>query len=146
MHVTSPYDVQIGAPLKALITIQNTGKSPAINVQSSAIAQWIPPGKIPNFLYGGVEITGKATIGPGGESLIELHPTKDPKGETGYLVQKDFEAILKKSIVLFVHGHISYDDIFGKSHWTDYCYELDVRGTGEYYWNPCLEHNEMDKN
>jgi hypothetical protein len=145
-HVTSPGGVSVGTPLKVVITFKNTASVPARNVQVATIVEWLRDGNEPNFSYDGVRITGSATVGPSGDFLQHLYPTKDSKGEIGYLVEKDFNEIVSRSVVLFVHGHVSYEDHSGKPHWTDFCYWLSARATGEHGWNACSKHNDIDAN
>ncbi len=120
-HVTSPDDVHIGIPLKVSLTFQNVGGTPATNVQAATIVEWLPPATLPSFSYKNVQLTSSATVGPQVEFRSNLYPTKDANGNIGYLVQKDLDAIISKSIVLFTHGHVTYEDTTGRSHWTDFC-------------------------
>lgn len=144
-HVTSPGGIEAGVPLRVVVTIENASAVPARNVRAASIAEWLPPNAHPAFSYEKVRITGNAVIGAGKDFLVYLYPIKDATGEIGYLTTEDLNKIISKSLVLFVHGHVSYEDDSGKSHWTNFCYSLSVRRTGEYYWNACSQHNDIDK-
>jgi len=116
-----------------------------MNVESKVRADALPMGTNPNFSYENIKATGTGLVGPSVEFLGVLNPVRTAAGLPGYLVQADYDAIfVGKTKVIFTHGRVTYSDIFGREHWTDFCFRLDI--TSAISWNACEEHNEIDKN
>jgi len=58
------------------------------------------------------------------------------------LPQDDFDAFESGTTKLFIHGRFSYEDVFGKPHWTEYCFVLQSSLTA---FGGCEVHNDADR-
>jgi hypothetical protein len=109
--------------LDVALTIQNVGRSPAMNVShEDFFYDTVPGGPGPPTFFRICTATGcsgfsEENIGPNVGRRITL--TKD--------VSEDELGKLKTGAISFlVHGSIRYKDIFGESRATNYCYQTQV--------------------
>ncbi|MGA2871365.1 MAG: hypothetical protein ABSF34_19660 [Verrucomicrobiota bacterium] len=132
-------------PAKAVVrlTPHNFGQTPAyraINWTGMGVA----PHPLPkNFPYQ----TQKSPIGP---NPITIHPGNfDIAGvvlpATEPLAQWDFDRIGDgKNWRLYAWGTITYDDAFGKSHFTNFCIGFYSVTAQQAQREPCIDHNDSD--
>jgi hypothetical protein len=143
-HVTST-EIDLGKPMGIIITYRNTGRTPALHIETRVRADALAPGQLPRFIYDDIQPTGTGVMGPNVEFLGLLNPIKTPSGLPGYLVESDYDAMfVLRTKVVYTHGLIKYSDIFGREHWTRFCFRLDI--VPAISWNACEENNEMDNN
>jgi hypothetical protein len=69
---------------------------------------------------------------------IELRKQAPPHEIT----QSDLDGIRDGNLTIFVHGKMTYDDIFGCAHWTSFCTRLKPDLTYASYG----KHNDTDQN
>ncbi len=106
---------------KCAYTLINHGKTPAILTNVRGIAWW---GEVNNFPAAIVTTKddwipkGGAVIGSGKEMTFNI---KRPMDKTEY------ENIKGANLKLLCHGLITYEDIFGDSHKTGFCWEYQNR-------------------
>lgn len=130
-------EAEVGKPLLITVKFKNTGRTPAKNIISAAIAEPIPKTGVPNFTKE-ESITRESTaiVPPQGEFTIILSVT--PKGP---LDNDGFRSITSGETCVYDHGIINYNDIFNKKHWLTYCYVLSPDGKTYTIYK---EHNDMD--
>jgi hypothetical protein len=98
-----------------VIVFRNTGRSAALNFHVSGAVESGTGEQAPE-----VQMPGTGLIAPEGE----------------------FKSCLGDSRTAGVHGRITYDDVFGTSHWTTFCY----RKSKENLFAACDTGNDMDRN
>lgn len=114
------------------VPFRNTGHTPALHTHAwinstgdySRIPERDPVGNsenVPNFVVGPNDTGNTSTFD---------NPLSDSD------VQK-----IAAGARLYIYGTIAYDDVFGKSHWTQFCVYpgTDLKGFG-----PCAKHNTTD--
>jgi hypothetical protein len=143
--VTSPNGIAIGEAPGVIVRYVNKGQSPALRVESRARADVLPAGIKPMFSYQDIEPGGAVVLGPEGEAIVALNPSRTPDGRSGFLQKNDFDALSAGAKVFFVHGRITYNDTAGCEHWTDFCYRLVLGGNLDVQWNAYVDHNAIDK-
>ena len=126
----------------------NTGKTPAKNVHGNIVVGVFKKGEALDFTYspGHANYAVRAgTIFPNGKIVESFEAIQHGQEHAEPIV---FTTALKdelwnaKSFVV-VHGRISYNDIFGKEHWTTYCrYVLHPELISE----ECTRYNDTDDN
>lgn len=149
---TSPSD-----PMSVPAQFLNIGKTPAINVSGLAQLNLVPTGREPalpekwlggNLPPGGVETLKtmaffQAPIFPGMHSQFEI--TRDYSGEKPLpLTADEARALNAKTLYAVVFGRVFYTDIFGVTHWTQFCSAVGV-GFSVSPKN-CVEYGDVDKN
>lgn len=104
------------------IYFKNTGKTPGINVVT-VIGQYGDTNHIPETDPYPNPVYHSETLGPdvGGILTGTIFPPAYPEG--------NLKAIKNKK-PYFLAGTIWYDDIFGKHHWSQFCYQADFELTG----------------
>jgi hypothetical protein len=99
--------------------LRNTGNSPALNVRvEDKMEIRNPVNSQAPLLYPDTKRPG-LDIGPGTELKREysLH------GTSAQVTQHQASAIQNDTMRLYVYGWARYNDIFGREHWTKWCYE-----------------------
>lgn len=101
------------------------------------IVQGVLQNEVPNFAKEKDIIPkGKAITVPQAEAAsIVVFPPNDKIDDIG------FRAITNGEIHIYVHGILTYDDVFGRHHWTTFCYYLRTDGIN---YEAYKEHNEND--
>ncbi|MGB8542747.1 MAG: hypothetical protein WCD49_14030 [Candidatus Acidiferrales bacterium] len=127
---------EIGKKLTFTVHFIDTGKSPARNLVVHPGDEILDYGATPNFSNEGNEVR-LGILSPGSERTYEnFIPMTNGNQE----LAKDGVDYLKKH-VLSIHGRITYDDIFGCSHWITYAGYLKPDWSG-YAFYP--DHNDTD--
>lgn len=128
---------EMNKPLTITIVFKNTGKTPAKNVKLIDTYKGIEKGNELKFDYPPPATEeSRGVIFP--QSI--LHNDFTP-GKGGTIQEIDFNRISSQQVKLFVHGKITYDDIFSNEHWTTFCYYLVAEASG---WAACKEYNDTD--
>jgi hypothetical protein len=131
---------EVNKPLVVRITFHNTGRSPATNVRAvttmgfahsnGSIPKRIPKtwdySKLGSVFLGTVQV---------GESPASGHYAVIPMVQ-----QADYDAIASDRLHVFIYGKLTYCDIFGKEHWTSFCYHLMSDGG----YAICENNNDVD--
>ena len=118
-----PAEFEIGKPLKVGIIITNTGKTPALRVSYHKWGKFAPFGEPPP-----PEPTRHDTGDSGVRSVQVLQPNQDTilTVTSGWLVtQQHIDEVRAKGRYYF-RARIAYDDIFGRTHRTEYCGFLNI--------------------
>jgi hypothetical protein len=117
------------------IELKNSGKTPANNVVIYNVYDPVPVGDGAHFGWETLVPNKFGTVPPNVERLFTIHPSKFAK-----LTKADMDTFNTRT--MWVHGRITYDDIFGRHHWLTYCTSL----TAGWVWAFCSEHNDTDDN
>ncbi len=122
-------DIEIGKAPSGHTRIFNSGHSPALQSRVASFIDFgpinVPPDSFPKERNNADD--SLTTIGP---DVTQIASVK-MKGE---LTQELFDLLNEKKIRIYVYGRITYDDIFKKSHTTDFCM----------YWNGSFSGNNMN--
>jgi len=111
------------------VTFRNTGKTPAVNCQVKIVNVFntndIPKQENPHMP----------------EQALQLLPPND--SVSTFIDMKTSE--LQPGKVFFIYGTSWYDDVFGKHHWSQFCFTIrcDSSPTSFYYF-PTAIHNTCD--
>ena len=130
-------------------SVTNVGKTPARKVTSCIKAVLLDAMEKPDFTYGAPNTghpCGRVTTGPL-LPTIDLHmvmPTgtqKSPDIPVVFNPDEIKRMDLGKSYIL-VHGMVTYEDIFGTSHWVTFCSYFPISRNDR----NCSKHNDIDTN
>jgi hypothetical protein len=135
---------ELGKPFIITITMINAGRSPATHVRLTARYWPTKPnqsltfdfGEKPRYQSSGLVVPG-AIIGTSvfaGQEDIPFH-------EPPPLVKADIDGATNGAYTVHVIGKVSYDDIFNRSHWTTFCFQLTPNAKA---WTACVKYNETD--
>ena len=135
-----------GSSIPASIQIANTGKTPAKDVEGDIVATVLKKGEEPSFdlstghphnkLYAGA-IFPNAPI----NTTIAIVRYGALTPETVVLTPELRQQIANGESFVILYGRITYDDVFGASHWTAFC-----TGSGSAMGDlrKCLTYNDVD--
>lgn len=137
---------QAGKNIAATAEFLNTGKSPALAIQTSFGLTQLPINQKPPFLYD-FQIANWTTgypVAPQGR--MQLYVTE--LGNRKVLSDEDKGRIERQQLIVWVWGTIRYKDIFGNTHNTRYCgYTFDSAKqpmTQGMLMKNCPDHSDMD--
>jgi hypothetical protein len=140
-------DVQIMWPLH----IHNVGKTFAKNIEGDFFATVLAKGDSPQFDYSVGHPHRKINVGGifPNEALPQISIRIEQYGphipEAILMTQELRQAIASNQRAIIVYGRITYDDIFGVHHWTQFC-----NGTGDALQfasiKNCINYNDADNN
>lgn len=129
------------------VTIQNTGKTPALHLEASMRLLRLKRGesvtlKNTDFPYKRNENGADSTaLLPAGGEFTVSEPLPDPVTQQPIIItQTMVEEFNRGDYVLFVLGYVTYRDIFRRSHWLQFC--------GEYKdgkFSVCKDGNNIDE-
>jgi hypothetical protein len=136
---------EVGTIFSVDLVAANTGRTFAKNLTMRAVVELITEKeKEPDF---DLEDRGAARK----ESSVSLLAPND-EYETDIVLRKqtppheitqsDLDGIRDGNLTIFVHGKMTYDDIFGCAHWTSFCTRLKPDLTYASYG----KHNDVDQN
>jgi hypothetical protein len=124
-------------PLKTEVKIINTGKTIAVDVQSTGAVQTsLAPLDVDKFL----EAKKTPTDGPG-EVLFQNIDVTIPAETSTPLTSQQVEAIKTRQMLVYLCGDVHYKDIFKKPHTTQYC-GIYVPATNKF--EACHQHKQVD--
>jgi hypothetical protein len=133
---------EVGKEFQAVVTVKNTGRTFAKNLKFRITHETIPAGQLPTFSEDREGALDKV------ESVILL----PPDGPTGLPTVNDVHApvasgtidlLRRGEVTLFIHGRMTYEDIFGCTHWTTFCYRLLPEN---FRYRTYETHNDTDDN
>lgn len=138
-----PRSPEVGKPIQIIVKIRNTGKTPALGVVGTAVADPVAKNSQPNYSYEGMDHFRLGVMPPNATGTIPIHPSKHP--QTGIVLplsQGKFDEISNGRLQIFVHGRVEYKDIFQAPHWFTFCARLNVPFDERF--GACADHNETD--
>jgi hypothetical protein len=127
---------------KIVVVYHNSGRTPATHVSGHAVVDPVPKGKNPNFSYAHDAGFSGGMIPPGGDYNASMVPTiSKSTGKPSPITQPLLDAILGDEMRVYIHGEITYDDIFGCRHRMMFCYfsHAEPKGFG---YGACRQHND----
>jgi hypothetical protein len=139
---TDPKIPEVGKTIRFSVEFYNSGKTPARKLIGNAVVDPVAKGGEPNFSYTGDKQIAAGYMAPNSMSNADLFPAiSRSTGKPGPLTQPLFDGITNGDIILYVHGRIDYEDIFGLPHWTTFCWFY-LPGNGQF--GACAAHNDSD--
>jgi hypothetical protein len=107
------------SPFSYAVSIQNTGKTPALNVHILTTSKGVPKGQTPQFTY---ELPSNApvaatTIQP--SMRVKMGGTPDSLSRP--LTTDQFQSLKSGAAVMYIYGKIDYEDVFKGLHHTQFC-------------------------
>ncbi len=141
---TVPDPIEAGRPLVAQVILKNTGLTPARDVSCTAVIDPVPRGERPRFAYTDTPAS-VGTVFPSAEYTLSLFATiSRSTGKPAPLTPELLATISNGDVQLFLHGRVTYRDIFGSKHWFTYCFSY-LPGSPPPPFGACREYNETDK-
>ena len=122
------------------ILFRNTGRTPAKNVRIATIHEATRRGSPPPFQYSAPSRYG--LMAPNGTAFNHIPVAFNPLTLAPLpLDDRSIQQLTSGDETLYIHGELTYDDIFGQQHWTTYCYFLSNL-PGPVAPAACPEHND----
>jgi hypothetical protein len=107
--------ISAGQEAKFEVLFENTGKSPALNVEVDVTGKSIPSNAEMTFTYPTPSgIRSNMVVQPGMREMIPSAGGTIPTGE-------QIEAIKTGQAILYLYGKVSYNDVFNIPHHTTFC-------------------------
>jgi hypothetical protein len=132
------------------VTITNTGKTPAMNVVGHLLVEVVSNGSQPHFT-GGIPHVGyiAGALIPNDPQESEIRRLRFKSGHSGEveespLTPEERLALSDGRAWLATYGRIEYDDVFKKSHWTQFCGWGQFNPSVQYSSQECTEYNNVD--
>lgn len=135
---------EVGTIFSVNLVAQNSGKTFAKNLTMRAVIEIAKKGKEPDFSLEDSDAARKdssvSLLAPNADYVMDIELRKQtPPHE---IAQSDLDGIRSGNLTIFVHGRITYDDIFGCGHWTSFCTRLKP----DLKYASCGKHNDADQN
>lgn len=148
-----PFQIEEGKPTLIPVVIENIGKTPARNVTGYVRPMELAQGEDPSFDYTHTKHTfGIGAIFPGRRfeipfRLIQKQFAGSEQAFTMPLTHETYERIVSGQSFIVIHGKITYDDVYGVTHWVTFC----AMGRPDNYLKysgakQCAEYTNIDKN
>lgn len=115
-------DWGVGKKFSVAIPVKNDGKTPATDVTTVMAIRPLSRQKLPIFTDL-VKPSGHFVLQPGGVTYIKIIGGRP-------INQADFDAVNSGDIILWVYGKITYDDVFGRHHWTTFAQTFNPSNMG----------------
>jgi hypothetical protein len=136
---------EIGAIFSVNLVAQNSGKTFAKNLTVRAVAEAIAEkGREPDFSLEDTALarqdSGVSLLAPNADYVMDIELRKQTAPHE--ITQADLDAIRRGDVTIFVHGKITYDDIFGCAHWSTFCTRLKP----DLKYASYGKHNDADQN
>lgn len=136
----APFDPSVGTQPGGLITLVNSGQTPAYELRALTAMRLRPPGQHRPLTDPDFSECGAHIIGAGGE--YELQPSYEQT-----LTFAEEGQVWTNKMAIYVYGIIAYRDAFGASRTTKLAFEsVSIpRGAGKkLVFKPCIQGNEAD--
>lgn len=136
---------EVGTIFEVNLVAQNSGKTFAKNVTMRAVVELITEkGNEPDFSLEDTaaarQNSGVSLLAPNADYVMDIELRKQtPPHE---ITQSDLDGIRHGDLTIFVHGKITYDDVFGCAHWTSFCTRLKP----DLKYASYGKHNDADEN
>jgi hypothetical protein len=107
------------------VKIMNSGKTPARKLRSQISTQYLPAGAEFVPIYKDVSMKPSiSVIQPGMRiNLLSL-------ATLGIMTRQEMDGVRAGRNILYLYGLLTYEDIFGRPHWTKFCLYLQKDLTG----------------
>jgi len=154
IEITDTVPLADGKPISVPIQFKNTGKTPAKKFQGHVVVTVLDAGQEPWFDYTSKTVPRTfmeiGTIFPNAPLDLSFKAGKRQGGEKKVIdvTPSIREQITRGDLYILVYGNITYDDIFGASHWMKFCQfnggHLDISTPKTY--KKCSDYNDTDNN
>lgn len=137
-----PESFHVGDHAFVNISFKNTGKTPAKNILITVVKDPVPRGIPPRFSYEGEKVARYGLLPPNGDNFASLSiansiSTKEARPLTAQVL----DTLVSGGTIVYIHGQLSYQDIFNRDHWTTFCYFL-LNPQDVVTFGACPEHND----
>ena len=138
---------EAGNNIAATAEFLNTGKSPALAIQTSFALIELPIKQKPIFLYDFQIINWTTGYPVAPEGRMQMYVTE--LGNRKIVSDEDKARIERQQLIVWVWGTIRYKDVFGDTHNTRYCGYTSDNSTKQpvtqgMLLKNCPEYSEMD--
>jgi hypothetical protein len=136
---------EVGTIFSVNLVAQNSGKTFAKNLTMRAVVEAITEkGGEPDFSLEDSAAARKESsvslLAPNADYMMDIELRKrTPPHE---ITQSDLDGIRRGDLTLFVHGKMTYDDVFGCAHWATFCTRLKP----DLKYASYGKHNDADQN
>jgi hypothetical protein len=135
---------EVGTMFSVNLVAQNSGKTFAKNLTMRAVIEIAKKGEEPDFSLEDSAAARKdssvSLLAPNADYVMDIELRKQtPPHE---IAQSDLDGIRSGNLTIFVHGRMTYDDIFGCAHWTSFCTRLKP----DLKYASYGKHNDADQN
>jgi hypothetical protein len=136
---------EVGTIFSVNLVAQNSGKTFAKNLTMRAVVEVITEkGREPDFSLedsaAARQDSSISLLAPNADYMMDIALRKQtPPHE---ITQSDLDEIRRGNLTIFVHGKMTYDDIFGCAHWTSFCTRL----KSDLKYASYGKHNDADQN
>jgi hypothetical protein len=135
---------EVGTIFSVNLVAQNSGKTFAKNVTMRAVVEIAQKGEEPDFSLEDSDSARKASsislLAPNADYVMDIELRKQTAPHE--ITQSDLDGIRSGNLTIFVHGRITYDDVFGCGHWTSFCTRLKP----DLKYASYGKHNDADQN
>jgi hypothetical protein len=136
---------EVGTIFSVNLVAQNSGKTFAKNVAMRGVIELVTEkGREPDFSLEDSAAARKdssvSLLAPNADYLMDIELRKQTSPHE--ITQSDFDGIRRGDLTIFVHGKMTYDDIFGCTHWTSFCTRLKP----DLKYASYGKHNDADQN
>ena len=142
---SQPATLRVGDEAFINVSFKNSGKTPARDLFVTLAVETIQSGKAPAFSYARNDRARFGLLPPNGSTSMRVSTTRGTHGlgTSGRAITAPFLNMLTSAAaVLYVHGHVIYQDIFNQYHWTTFCYAMEPREASVGF-GYCPEHNDV---
>jgi hypothetical protein len=135
---------EVGTIFGVNLVAQNSGKTFAKNLKARAVVEITEKESEPDFSLEDSAAARKdssvSLLAPNADYVMDIEFRKQrPPHE---ITQSDLDGIRRGDLTIFVHGKMTYDDIFGCAHWTSFCTQLKP----DLKYASYAKHNDADQN
>jgi hypothetical protein len=105
---------------KMKVVLSNSGKTPSVNMHRATQFMFSPTiiaGPPPEYVNM-LKFEAGGTVPPNGEPVLHIDDEPDAA------VSSKYEFLRDKKLFLYIFGEVDYEDIFGKPHFTKFCFYL----------------------
>jgi len=129
---------ELNQKLVYAVHLVDTGKTPAVKVVVHPGDELLPMSRQPDLSLE-TEPLNLGVLSPGSERTYENGPVPNSRKPTT-LTKADLANL--KTLRLWVHGKVTYEDVFGVHHWITYCAFLRDDWSG---YSFCQQGNDTDR-
>jgi hypothetical protein len=145
-HVATHFEEN--RPLIADLTIKNIGKTPAKRVDANFVIKIVKRDDAPDLkLVGSIFVAFSGLLNPDG--VIPVPVTRLDKEnllDPLVLTKDEFVKFKSREAYIVVFGRLTYFDVYGTSHWIDFCAWPHNNRPGTYSSKECMDYNNVDDN
>jgi hypothetical protein len=127
-------NVHAGNQSRFSVNVKNTGKTPALHVSLQYFIKNVERGQALQFTYKGITtVPSRGMLAPNGIFSVILTNAEPDAAEMNRIRTEEKH--------VYFYGRLTYNDIFGRSHWTTFCTYMSQEGNAMV---SCSEYNNTD--